>query len=417
MRKRGTLPSRAWIAATIALAALAAGCAVPRPTLQSDELAAVRTRYLAAAREDTRVANEKMLRRMHDEQQAFAASLAGAGNAAGVAEDNGALPDRPWFDILILSGGGDYGAFGAGFLKGWGSVTDHELRRPTFDMVTGVSTGALIAPFAFIGDDPSYERLVKLYSSPNKDWFRLRGLLFFLPGNESFLDNAGLRRDLEHNIDAEVVARIAAGSREGRVLAINTTNLDVGAMHPFELSAEAERAEASGDRSRMIDVLLASAAIPAVFPPVIIDGALYVDGGTTSNILYGANWLSPKAPLARWRERHPGAPPPRLRFWIIINNQVTAGPQIVQPTWMSITRASLQTTIRASTVTALRHLFSQTHAMQLEGYQAEFRYTCIPADWVPPSGESFSKEVMESLANLGLKMGADPASWRRDFSD
>lgn len=383
-------------------AALLPACAVPRPTLKPEELAAVRDKYLASARAATRATNQKMLSRMRAERDAD----------SGRSDD-----DANTYDILILSGGGDYGAFGAGFLKAWGAVNDGPLQRPRFDMVTGVSTGALIAPFAFIGDDPSYDRLVDLYSRPKPGWFRLRGLLFFLPGNESFADNSGLRADLEDIMDADLIRRIAACSREDRVLAVNTTNLDVGAMHPFALGIEAEEAEVSGNRSRFVDILLASTAIPAVFPPVIIDGSLYVDGGTTSNILYGSNWLSPAAPLARWQQQYPGEPLPRLRFWVIINNQLSAGPQIVQPTWLSITRASLATTIRASTMTAMRHLYSQCQALRAAGIQAEFRYVAIPLEWTPPNDRQFDAEVMKSLADLGMTMGADPASWRIDFAD
>jgi len=377
------------------------GCAVNRPTLKTEQLAAVRERYLIAVRADSRTANEKMLARMKGEQEGW---LATSG-------------ERPTFDILVLSGGGDYGAFGAGFLQGWGKVRGHQTDRPVFDMVTGVSTGALIAPFAFIGDDPSYERVVKLYSSPSKSWFQMRGLLFFLPGNESFMDSAGLRRDLEKVIDADVVCRLADASRDNRVLAVNTTNLDVGAMHPFEVSVEAERAEQCGDRKRLIDILMASAAIPAAFPPVVIDGALYVDGGTTSNILYGSNWLSPKAPIALWHAAYPDQKLPRIRFWVIVNNQLNAAAQIVQPTWMSITKASIATAIRSSTSVALRHLSTQCLAMCDAGVEAEFRYVCIPMDWIAPNANEFDKDVMESLATLGMKMGADPESWRGDFKD
>src|SRR5687768_17108626 len=77
----------------------------------------------------------------------------------------------PVIDVLVISGGGDWGAFGAGFLKGWGEVpADHPLARPEFDVVTGVSTGSLIAPFAFLGDDASIEQVVHLYRNPQKDW-------------------------------------------------------------------------------------------------------------------------------------------------------------------------------------------------------------------------------------------------------
>lgn len=392
----------------LALALLPA-CAVPRPTLKPEELEAVRDHYLASARAATRATNKKMLSRMRAERETHLTAQPDDGDYD--------RSDAPTYDILILSGGGDYGAFGAGFLKAWGDCKHEHFDRPQFDMVTGVSTGALIAPFAFIGDDPSYDRLVDLYSQPKPSWFRVRGLLFFLPGNESFADNSGLRKDLEAIIDDDLIRRIAACSRDNRVLAVNTTNLDVGAMHPFALGIEAEQAEVSGDRNRFIDILLASTAIPAVFPPVIIDGSLYVDGGTTSNILYGSNWLSPAAPLARWREQYPGDPLPRLRFWVIINNQLSAGPQIVQPTWLSITRASLATTIRASTTTSLRHLYSQCQALRAAGIEAEFRYVAIPLSWIPPNDRQFDAEVMKSLADLGMKMGADHASWRTDFTD
>lgn len=396
---------RPLLPALLALGAIALGaCAVHRPALDTEQLRELRQRSLDSARADSTGANHKMLARI---QQEF--------DEARAETEAGGRPADPTFDILVLSGGGDYGAFGAGFLKGWGMVKDPEHARPRFDVVTGVSTGALIAPFAYVGDDLSYDRLVDLYSSPKPDWFRQRGLLFFLPGNESFMDDAGLRRDLEQNIDAAMVGRIATESRDNRVLAVNATNLDVGAMHPFDLGREAEEAESSGDRSRMISILMASAAIPAVFPPVIIDGALYVDGGTTGNILYGANWLSPKAPPALWKAAHPDEPFPRLRFWVVINNQLGTGAHVVQPTWLSITRASLATAIRSSTTLALRHLYSQTREMNHEGYSVEFRYVAIPSDWVAPNANAFDKDVMKSLTDLGLKMGRDPTSWRRDF--
>src|ERR1051326_4447459 len=89
---------------------------------------------------------------------------------------------RATIDFLIISGGGDWGAFGAGVLKGWGRVKG-ELARPQFDAVTGVSTGALIAPFAFLRDDESIERIVQLYRNPAVAIASSRGLLFFLLNN------------------------------------------------------------------------------------------------------------------------------------------------------------------------------------------------------------------------------------------
>src|SRR5262249_25687715 len=89
---------------------------------------------------------------------------------------------RPVIDVLIVSGGGDWGAFGAGFLKGWLKVpAQNPLAKPEFDAVTGVSTGTLIAPFAFLGDAQSTDEIVNLYRNPQEDWVRQRGILYFLP--------------------------------------------------------------------------------------------------------------------------------------------------------------------------------------------------------------------------------------------
>ena len=88
----------------------------------------------------------------------------------------GRLATPPVIDILVVSGGGDWGAFGAGFLKGWGRVPPGPMARPQFDIVTGVSTGALIAPFAFLGTDDAIERIVQLYRHPKPDWVKHRGI-------------------------------------------------------------------------------------------------------------------------------------------------------------------------------------------------------------------------------------------------
>jgi hypothetical protein len=395
----------------------APGCAVNRPTQTPAQLEQLYARYLAAARADTQSANSKMIERIRAEEDDYLARVS-AGEPA----------PRPTFDILIISGGGDFGAFGAGVLKGWGACASDDLRRPTFDMVTGVSTGSLIAPFAYLGDDQSYKQLLKLYTAPKDDWFALRGLLFFLPNNESFLRNDGLKRDLMAQFSPDLIARIAHDDRrQRRVLAVNATNLDVGAPHPFDIGEQAQRTteafsddDPANDRDaheRFVKIFLASTAIPAVFPPVVINGSLYADGGVTSNILYGSNWRSARAPFKQWMAKYPGEPLPTIRFWVIVNNQLDIGPQLVQPQWMEIVKASMATSIRASTATALRHLATQCSLLsEKDGWDVQFRYIAIPKDWRPPNSEQFNADVMRSLADLGMQLGADPASWRSDFS-
>jgi predicted acylesterase/phospholipase RssA len=137
-------------------------------------------------------------------------------------------------DILIVSGGGDWGAFGAGFLKGWLKVpANHPLAKPEFDAVTGVSTGALIAPFAFLGDPQSTDEIVNLYRNPHADWVKHRGYLYFLPDNISFAEVPGLEREMRDHITMDKVRRIAKLAADGRLVAVNTTNLDDGTSRVF----------------------------------------------------------------------------------------------------------------------------------------------------------------------------------------
>jgi hypothetical protein len=284
--------------------------------------------------------------------------------------------------------------------------------------VTGVSTGALIAPFAFIGDESAYDEILSLYRNPQSDWAELKDWFVFLPWRESFVSTEGLRRDVEKHLSKERIAQIASGSRDDRTMIIGTTNLDIGVNRPFDFGAMCEAAEVTGNYKGLYDVLMASSAIPAVFPPQVIEGSLYVDGGTTGNLLIGANMRSERAMLPAWRRAYPDKEPLRIRFWVIINNQIADVPTIVAPTWPAITAESVSTMTRFATVANLRLLQYQCEIMsRLEHYEVEFRYVSIPYEWRPPVKGSFKKETMNDLADLGEKMGSDPGSWKERVPD
>jgi hypothetical protein len=322
----------------------------------------------------------------------------------------------PTCDVLIISGGGDYGAFGAGFLKGWGAVRTGGLQRPEFEVVSGVSTGALIAPFAFLGTEGDYDEVVALYSNPKDDWVRERGLLFFLPANESFAEVPGLEREVRTAFGTERIARIAEQSRRGRMLVVNTTDLDDGSARPFEISHIAAEATETGDPSKFHDLLLASSGIPGAFPPREIESGLYVDGGVTSNILYGGDLRRNRNLRTLWPQIAPGLPPLRIRYWVILNNSLHAAPQTTQRTWVAVIERSVELAVRASTVTALRHLLALARIANLEGdTTAEVRIVAIPDDWRPPVPGVFQEETMRALEKLGEEMGRDPNVWRTDL--
>jgi hypothetical protein len=376
------------------------GCAsVERPQKEPQDLAAVRRA------DDLERAVE--FRRLVDRFIARAEAKAEAARKGG----KGTAPVT--IDLLVISGGGDWGAFGAGVLKGWGHVSG-ELARPQFDVVTGVSTGALIAPFAFLGDDQSIERIVQLYRNPQKDVAVSRGLLFFLPNNPSFYVLPGLERELRTALDRPMIERIAAAEASGRGLLVNTTNIDLGGMHVWDIIAESKAALASGSEDHVQRILLASAGIPGVFPARGIGEHLYVDGAITGNILYAGRPRAHESLPELWKAKHPGVPL-RIRYWVIFNNQFRFPPQVTPERWPDIIgRATIMAT-QTSTVNSMRHLFAMAELVKLKhNVNIEVRVIAVPDEWVPAQPGTFVKEVMNDLADLGERMGADPASWRTD---
>jgi hypothetical protein len=325
----------------------------------------------------------------------------------------GAQQEPPVLDVLIVSGGGDWGAFGAGFLKGWHTVpAQHPLAKPEFDVVSGVSTGTLIAPFAFLGDEPALDQIVNLYRNPGADWVKQRGMLYFLPDNISFSEVPGLEREMRRHITMDMVRRIAKAGADGRMLVVNTTNLDDAGPRVFDLVEEAQRAADSGALERIHEIMLASAGIPGAFPFRIIDQELYVDGGVTGNILYGGRAEEEDALPALWQRTYPDVPMPKIRFWIIFNNQFRPVPHLTEPRWIAVVQRSLETATRAATATAVKHLVALAEIARLKrNADVEVRLVSIPGDWSPPVPGVFIKETMNNLADLGERIGADPASW------
>ena len=177
--------TRSLMAVFILAAALAlGGCgpAMTRPPVTQQDLLKLRTKGDEQAVAEGRRVLGQSLERAKAEYDRYTA---------------GGRKEPPVIDILIISGGGDWGAFGAGFLKGWQKVpAQHPLAKPEFDAVTGVSTGTLIAPFAFLGDQQSIDEIVDLYRNPQEDWVKQRGFLYFLPDNISFAEVPGLEREI-----------------------------------------------------------------------------------------------------------------------------------------------------------------------------------------------------------------------------
>jgi predicted acylesterase/phospholipase RssA len=158
--------------------------------------------------------------------------------------------------------------------------------------------------------------------------------------------------------------------------------------------------------------MLASAGIPGAFPFRMIDEELYVDGGVTGNIVYGGRGGEENTVLAMWQNAYPNLPIPKIRMWVIFNNQFPPLPEVTPPNWPAVIQRSLETATRALTATAVRHLYAMAEIARLKRKaEAKVRIVSIPGDWYPPVAGTFVKETMNNLVDLGEKMGADPSSW------
>lgn len=250
---------------------------------------------------------------------------------------------------LALSGGGANGAFGAGVLVGWSERGD----RPRFDIVTGVSTGALTAPLAFAG--PAWDgRLAEAYHDAGLRTLT-RDRLAVLR-NPSLYGAAPLRQLVSRYVDADLLEAVASEHLAGRRLLVATTNLDTRSPVIWDLGAVALDAREPGRRDAALalfrQILVAAASIPAVFPPVIITadstgrvGEMHVDGGVTAPF-----FLVPET-MNFWR---PEAPMRPTDLYLIINGQTgttfsltpgRAGP-IVERTLDTLGRADARNQLR-----------------------------------------------------------------------
>lgn len=306
--------------------------------------------------------------------------------------------------FLAISGGGSNGAFGAGLLVGWTASGT----RPKFDVVTGVSTGSLIAPFAFLG--PDYDpQLREVYTTiSGKDIFETKGLLSIV-GSDSAVDDTPFKRLVGRYVDDKLLAAVAREHAKGRRLLVGTTNLDAERPVIWDMGAIAS-SRAPGRKGLFRDILVASASIPAVFPPVRLsvtaDGRKYdemhVDGGTTNQV-----FLVPSNFTARGVDEIIGRSPKRT-LYVIRNGKVSPEWSAVKPRITAIASKSLNSLIKTQGIGDLYRMYANAKRDGMD-------YNAI---WVPESFELKEKEpfdpvYMKSLFNLAYKTGKNGIPWSK----
>ena len=305
--------------------------------------------------------------------------------------------------FLALSGGADDGAFGAGVLMGWTETG----QRPEFDLVTGISAGALIAPFAFLG--PSYDpQLRALFTEiAPSDVVQLGRLALSVLFREALADTTPLARLIERHADAAMLQAIAAEHERGRLLMIGTVNLDVGRPVIWNIGAIA----ASGHPEALNlfrRILLASASIPGAFPPVMIDveadgrafQEMHVDGGAAMQVFLYPARLRPRALAGRAGQQR------ETTAWVIRNGRVDVA--ITDPPGgiFSIARRSAQTLLHFSSINDLDRIYLSTYRDRIG-----FRLQSIGPDFDTPRPRFFDNAYMRALFAYGEARGRDLTSW------
>jgi len=324
-------------------------------------------------------------------------------------EASGSDPGSRAVYTLVLSGGGSNGAFGAGYLNGWTKAGN----RPAFKLVTGISTGALIAPYAFLG--PAYDaKLEEIFTTvTSKDIYEFRSPFTVLK-KDSLARTDPLALKLEEVIDEEMLQAIAAEHRRGRRLFVGTTNLDAQRLVVWNMGAIAASGQ-PGSIDLFRKVLLASASIPVAFPPVYIevevDGRrfdeMHVDGGVIAEFfLWGA-----MVDIADARSELPVDPNqrPPASIYIIRNGQIDAAPEQVEPKLIGIASRSMVTLLKA---VAMGDLIRVWALAERDG--VDFNYTGIPPEHAEADVSTFDPGDMRRLFELGRAMALSPDPWRKE---
>ena len=313
------------------------------------------------------------------------------------ADYKNALPSQPgpW---LALSSGGSDGAFGAGLLAGLSAAG----KRPDYAVVTGVSSGSLMAPFVFAGaryDEALRNEYTKITAA---DVFEAGG------SSESFVDSWPLRDQIAKQVTPALLADIAAEHRRGRRLFIATFDIDAERSMIWNMGAIAAH---GGDAALALfrKVLLASASIPGAFPPVLIDveangrkfAEMHVDGG-----LGGQFFVAPPALMASNSDYHL----PATQLYVVVNTNLKNDFRVVDRFAPTILTQTIDAAVKVDTRLMLSIAYAVTKRSGVE-----FNVATVPASFNVPSKGSFDPDYMGALFQVGFEQGRGSTPFGTDL--
>lgn len=304
---------------------------------------------------------------------------------------------------LALSGGGPDGAFGAGLLDGWSERGD----RPEFTVVTGISTGAILALYAFLG--PEYDATLReIYTTYTTDQLLSPAIFDALLGGTAIADASGYRALIDRYIDDAIVEKLAAEAARGRVLLIGTTNID--ASRPVTWNITGIAASGHPSAKRLIrDVVQASSAIPAAFPPVLIPVTLpsgrrydemHVDGGATQQVML----FAPEVPMKRIDDAL-GAEIDRT-VYVVMNNKLDKRYEPVRPRLAAIAARSASSLLGGAGGGDIYKIYAVAARDEMK-----LNVLAIPKSFDLEASEPFDPVYMSALYKLGREIGVEGPKW------
>lgn len=305
---------------------------------------------------------------------------------------------------LAVSGGGEDGAFGAGLLVGWTETG----ARPQFKLVTGISTGALTAPFAFLGSryDPQLREIYTGISAT--DVLRQRWVLAALT-EDALSSNEPLRQTMSRFVTSALIDDIARAYEQGRLLLIGTTNLDEG--RPVIWNVGKLAASKRPGALRLIQqILIASAAIPGAFPPEMIDvevdgrpyQEMHVDGGASAQV-----FVYPPSLQLEVLARNRGIVRQR-RLYVIRNARLDPHWEEIKRSTLSIAGRAISSLIQTQGVGDLYRIYIGATRDKID-----FNLASIPASFNTKLKRPFDQQYMRALFGLGYELGRKGYQWAK----
>jgi len=308
------------------------------------------------------------------------------------------------YPMLAISGGAANGAYGAGLLSGW----SHSGTRPVFKIVTGISTGAITAPLAFLGSkyDDELKEIYTKYST--KDILQIR-----IPFSNSFASARPLGRIIERYFDAALLKEIAAEYKKGRRLYVGTTNLDAERLVVWDMG---KIASIGDDNALKLfrKVILASASVPIAFPPVYLSvevddkpyDEMHVDGGVTRQVFFLYDVLQGFDKAIR--EKGLDASRNKYVIYVIRNGYVDPSYKEVSDKLSAIAERTVTVMTNAQSIGDLYQLY-----IFARNGKGDFNLAYIPVTHVSKARELFDPAEMQELFDLGFKEASGGYQWKK----